>query len=221
MTRILAIDTTAEIGSLALLEDVELREELLIKSEDGFAQLLFAHIDRLLKRHGWPLDSIGCFAAAAGPGSFTGVRVGLTAAKGFAETLGKRAVGVSNLEAIASFGHAELRAPVCDARRGEVYGAVYRSDGTVEQEERVLRFGEWLAHLPATAELISPTPSLFAPMLRGTRFEEREFTQAPRGLAAAVGRIAAVRHSVLGDPVAMDANYVRRSDAELFWRDRS
>jgi tRNA threonylcarbamoyladenosine biosynthesis protein TsaB len=220
MTRILAIDTTADIGSLALLEDAELREEILLKSEDGFAHLLFAQIDLLLKRHGWPLDSIGCFAAAAGPGSFTGVRVGLTAVKGFAETLGKRAVGVSNLEAIASFGHAELRAPVFDARRGEVYGAVYRSDGTLEQEERVLKFGEWLAHLPATAELISPTPALFAPMLRGTRFEGQEFTHAPRGLAAAIGRIAAGRHAASGDPLALDANYVRRSDAELLWRDR-
>lgn len=220
MTRILALDTTADIGSLALLEDSALCEEVLLKSEDGFAHLLFAQIDLLLRRYGWPLASIGCFAAAAGPGSFTGVRVGLTTAKGFAETLGVPAVGISNLEAIASFGTADLRAPVFDARRGEIYGAVYRRDGTIVQDEQVRKFGDWLAHLPEGVELISPTPALFAPMLRGTPFEQAGFTEAPRGLAAAIGRIAALRQASVGDPVGLDANYVRRSDAELLWRDR-
>ena len=70
------------------------------------------------------LEEIDCFAAASGPGSFTGVRVGLAAVKGLAEALGKPAVGISNLRALSLFGKAALRAVVLDARRGEVYGAV-------------------------------------------------------------------------------------------------
>ena len=68
-----------------------------------------------------------CFAAASGPGSFTGVRVGLAAVKGLAEAAGKRVVAVSNLRALAFFGSAPLRATVIDARRGEVYAALYNS----------------------------------------------------------------------------------------------
>lgn len=220
MIRILAMDTTADIGSLALMEDGELREEVLLKSADGFAHVLFAQIELLLRRHDWPLESIDCFASAAGPGSFTGVRVGLTAAKGFAETLGKRAAGVSNLAAIASFGTRELRAPVFDARRGEIYGAVYHRDGSLVQEERVMRFLDWLGQLPAGVELLSPQPDLFQPVLSGTAFSNHAITGTPRGLAAAIGRIAAARFNESGDPVALDANYVRRSDAELLWKDR-
>ncbi|MCS7023353.1 MAG: tRNA (adenosine(37)-N6)-threonylcarbamoyltransferase complex dimerization subunit type 1 TsaB [Bryobacteraceae bacterium] len=219
MRRILAIDTAGDIGSLALMEDGELREEVVLKSDDGFAHFLFSQIEVLLKRHDWSLGSIDCFAAAAGPGSFTGVRVGLTAAKGFAETLGKPAAGFSNLAAIASFGSASLRAPVFDARRGEVYGAVYDLRGRLVQPECVTPFREWLARLPEEVEILSPQAELFQPMLAGTRFAHHLITPTPRALAAAIGRMAATLDLSRADPLILDANYVRRSDAEMFWKD--
>ncbi len=79
---------------------------------------------------------VDCFAAASGPGSFTGVRVGLACVKGLAEALGKPAVAVSNLRAIASFGTAPWRAVVLDARRGEIYGAVYDAAGGSSRRKR-------------------------------------------------------------------------------------
>ena len=82
-------------------------------------------LESLLRRHDWPLGSIDVFAAAAGPGSFTGVRVGLTAAKGLADAMGRGAVAVSNLQALAAFGVSDARGVVMDARRGEIYAAVY------------------------------------------------------------------------------------------------
>ena len=163
-----------------------------------------------------------CFAAASGPGSFTGVRIGLASIKGLAEATGKPAVAVSNLAAMARYGSAALRAVVLDARRGEVYGAVYDACGAVVAAETVMPFTAWLRTLPeGEIEFVATDFSPFAAALEGTRFAGAVVTTVPRALAAAVGRIAYERWRAghAADPAAIDANYVRRSDAELFWKE--
>jgi len=220
---ILALDTTHEFGSIALLEGAELVEEVLLHSPDGFGHVLFEHLDRLLRHHNRCADEMACFAAASGPGSFTGVRVGLACVKGLAEAAERKVVAVSNLEAIALFGSAAQKATVLDARRGEIYGAVYGATGEVLREPVVTRFPAWLETLPAgEIEFLSTDFEPFRSALTGTRFETSHITTAPRALAAAVGRIAYERWSagLALDPAAIDADYVRRSDAELFWKDR-
>ncbi|MBV9155995.1 MAG: tRNA (adenosine(37)-N6)-threonylcarbamoyltransferase complex dimerization subunit type 1 TsaB, partial [Acidobacteriaceae bacterium] len=92
---ILALDTSSEFGSLALRPNGQLVAELSLHSTEGFAHLIFPAIEQILTRAGIRLSEIDCFAAASGPGSFTGVRVGLSAVKGLAEATGKRAIGVS------------------------------------------------------------------------------------------------------------------------------
>jgi len=220
--RILAVDTTSEFGSLALVEAGRVVEELLLHSPDGFAHVLYAQLERLLERHDWSVRQIDCFASAAGPGSFTGVRVGLAAVKGLAEAAGKPLVAVSNLQALAWFGTRGLRATLLDARRGEIYAAVYDHRLRAVLEERVLKFPAWLEHLPGgDLEFVAVDFTPFQAALAGTRFERVPVTQAPRALAGAIGRIAAARLAAgeASDPAAIDANYVRRSDAELFWKD--
>jgi tRNA threonylcarbamoyladenosine biosynthesis protein TsaB len=101
---ILSIDTTHESGSLALTRGETLVEEVALQSPDGFAHVVFGEIRALLNRHDCPLSAIECFATATGPGSFTGVRVGITCIKGLAEATGRPVVGVSNLQALAMFG---------------------------------------------------------------------------------------------------------------------
>jgi tRNA threonylcarbamoyladenosine biosynthesis protein TsaB len=221
---ILAVDTTHEFGSLALLDGLELIEEMPLHSPDGFGQILFAHLRQLLDRHGRKVDEVDCFAAASGPGSFTGVRIGLVCVKGLAEATGKRVVAVSNLEALATFGTASLRAVVLDARRGEIYGAVYNDHGEAVLGETVGPFPEWLGSLPGgEIEFISPDFRPFAQALAGTRFEHARVTIAPRAIASALGWIACLRwrEGRAADPATIDANYVRRSDAELLWKDQS
>ena len=115
---------------------------------EGFGKVLYGQLTRLLHDAGWALDEIDCFASAAGPGSFTGVRIGLAAVKGLAEATGKPAAAVSNLQAVAWFGAAPLRAAVLDARRGQVYGAVYNAKLEVVSPEIVEAFPKWLASLP-------------------------------------------------------------------------
>jgi len=219
---VLAVDTTHEFGSLALARGGQTIEEVLVRAPDGFGHVIYGHLARLLDGQCVKLAAIDCFAAASGPGSFTGVRVGLACVKGLAETAGKPAVAVSNLQVLASFGTAGLRAVVLDARRGEVYGAVYDDAAKLVTPEVVARFPAWLATLPAgELEFVSPDFTPFHALLAGTRFEHARVVTAPRALAAAIARLALARllHGEASDPAALDANYVRRSDAELFWKE--
>ena len=160
--RLLAIDTTSEFGSLALFlggaNDGQVVEEVALHSPDGYAHVMFPEIEALLSRHNLKITDIEGFAAAAGPGSFTGVRVGLTAAKGLAEATGRKVVAVSNLQAIASFGTRALRAPVIDARRGDIFGAVYDADLQLVAPEVVMKSDDWLRALPEGAEVMNDTP---------------------------------------------------------------
>jgi tRNA threonylcarbamoyladenosine biosynthesis protein TsaB len=198
---LLAIDTTSEFGSVALADGDRVLEEVGMHSPDGYAHVIFPEIERLLERHKLKITDIEGFAAAAGPGSFTGVRVGLTAAKGLAEATGRQMVAVSNLQAIASFGTRALRAPVIDARRGDIFGAVYDADLRQVAPEVVMKFEDWSRTLPEDAEVMKDAPKL---------------------LAGAIAKIAAkcFAAGLAQDPAEIDANYVRRSDAELMWRDK-
>ncbi len=207
---ILALDTTGESGSIALVAaDGCVIEEVALESSDGFAHVVFVAIEELLERHGVTINDIEVFASASGPGSFTGVRVGLTAVKGLAEATGRKVIGVSNLQALATFGTHELRATLIDARRGEIYGAVYNAALELVCDEVVMKADAWLASLPGgDTEIISHGYPL-----------NRHVTRASGELAGAVGRIAAFKPKLARDPAEIDANYVRRSDAELLWKE--
>ena len=185
---ILAMDVCNEVGSIALLDGARLLEERRLESPDGFGHTLFGAIDELLAAHGVPLSAIDLYAVATGPGSFTGVRIGLTAAKGLAFASEKPLAGVTNLEALASLGIGPLRAPVFDARRGDVYAAVYDDALGV-----------------VVPPMVCPIDAF--PIGAATRIDAGPL------LAAAVGRLAAQRGGV--HPAAVDATYVRPSDAEL------
>jgi tRNA threonylcarbamoyladenosine biosynthesis protein TsaB len=199
MPYILALDTTTDPGSIALADGARLIEETVLTAPDGYGDVLFLEIQKLLERHSLTLRDIECFASASGPGTFTGVRAGLTAVKGLAEATGRSVVGVSNLQAVAWFGSGDLRAPYLDARRGEVYGGVYDAQLRPVQEEVVMKYDDWLAALPGVA----------VPM------------QQLHPLARAIAAIAweRLRAGQAQDPAELDANYVRRADAESMWRE--
>jgi tRNA threonylcarbamoyladenosine biosynthesis protein TsaB len=211
---ILSIDTTSEFGSIALTDRGRVVEEVLLHSPDGFGHILFPQIEKLLARRGVSVSEMDCFAAASGPGSFTGVRIGLAALKGLAEAASKPAVAISNLRVLAFFGTAPFRATVFDARRGEVYGAVFNAALEAVVEEAVMKFPAWLQTLPASDfEFISTDFSPFQSFVDAGV----PVVTAPRALAAAIGQIAWMefRGGRASDPAEIDANYIRRSDAEL------
>src|SRR6202167_2397530 len=125
---ILALDTSSPTGSLAVLRDENVIGVVSTLAEETYSSRMFRHLEFLLQELSLKLDQFDLFAVAAGPGSFTGLRVGLAAAKGWAEVYQKPVVGISVLEAIAAQSHsnASVVVPVLDAHRGQVYFGVYR-----------------------------------------------------------------------------------------------
>jgi len=193
---ILALDTTTDLTSVAVRRDgVAAAEEVLVAA-DGQSHVIFQMIQAALEKAQVALSDVDCFASAVGPGSFTGVRICLAAAKGLADATGKPVAGVSNLRALASFGSAELRNPVLDARRGQIYTAIYGADLSLTGEELVVAAAEW-----KVAEGV-----------------EQISVKVP--LAAAIALCAEMDGpGKWQDGAALDAHYVRRSDADSVWTD--
>lgn len=214
---VLAIDTSGEHAGLALLEGDRLTESA-IHSPDGHSYRLLGEIQTLLRRAGTRLEAVDIFAAAAGPGSFTGVRVALSAAKGFAMALGKPMAAVSNLRALAWFGERPLRAVAVDARRGDSYVALYDARLQLVRPEVVAKLETWLGTLsaagaPEDIEIITGEAAHLAGRVAGIPLRVIE----PGSLARAVAHLASGQAV---DPALTDANYVRRADAEMNWVDR-
>ncbi|MBV8071725.1 MAG: tRNA (adenosine(37)-N6)-threonylcarbamoyltransferase complex dimerization subunit type 1 TsaB [Acidobacteriaceae bacterium] len=198
---ILALDTTSEFGSVAIRCAGRTVAETAIHAPDGFAHVLFPAVNKILQDAGLTVADIDCFAAASGPGSFTGVRIGLSTIKGLAEATRRPVAGISNLRALSSFGRSHVRAVVLDARRGEVYAGIYTSD--LEPVG-----GEVVSALDAWKRTLDP----------GLEYEFVFAGHPPRPLAAAVALCAELDYGKNRwlDAAELDANYVRRSDAELF-----
>jgi tRNA threonylcarbamoyladenosine biosynthesis protein TsaB len=213
----LALDTTGDFGSIALADESGVRQEVLLHQPQGFSGVIFPAISALLEQQDVTLRDIELFGAASGPGSFTGVRIGLAAAKGLAETLGRTVCAVSNLRALSTFGSRALRATVIDARRGEVFAAVYDAAGNAVVAEQVISFPKFLAQLSGLdLEWICQDFTPFERALAGTDFARIPVISAPKAIAGAIAAIAMKAGG--SDPVSIEANYVRRSDAELLFR---
>jgi tRNA threonylcarbamoyladenosine biosynthesis protein TsaB len=225
--RILAVDTSTRRGSLAVAEDERLLGVVSTATAETYSSRMFRQLDFLLAELKLTLAEMDLFAVVAGPGSFTGLRVGLAAVKGWAEVFAKPVAAVSGLEALAAQSRAARVAAVMDARRGQIYGGLYlRTDAGLvrESDDVVMTLDEFLAQLPAGAEadvtFATPEPLLLAATLAATRFASRPVEQVSDVLAPVVARLGLerARRGELLDALALDAHYVRRSDAELLWK---
>jgi tRNA threonylcarbamoyladenosine biosynthesis protein TsaB len=130
--RILAMDTTTGSGSVAILDDGGLVAEINSHSPSSHSARLLRSVDHLLGLAAWTIRDIEGFAVAAGPGSFTGIRIGLSTIQAFAFASGKPVAPVSSLTALAvklRDTGGRLLCPLLDAKKGEVYGALYEPDG--------------------------------------------------------------------------------------------
>jgi tRNA threonylcarbamoyladenosine biosynthesis protein TsaB len=200
----LAVDTAGEIGSIALAEDDRILGQVRLESPGVVGQTLFGELEKLLARCGVRLANVDLYAAGCGPGSFTGVRIGVAAVKGLAEVAGKPALGISNLAALAACGSAELRAPIIDARRDQVFAAVFDRAGGEVIPPAVMGLSDFAALVGERAvEWVT------------TGFDiGRAATVAPPELAGVMAKLARERYraGAVCDPAAMEAEYVRRPD---------
>ena len=136
--KILALDSTAKVASVALCEDGQLLGEYTINNGNTHSETLLPMVESLLKIFDLSIDDIDAFAVAAGPGSFTGVRIGVATVKGLAFDTNKPCFGISTLEALAKNPSIPngLVCPVMNARRNQVYTALFRANG--EAIERLI-----------------------------------------------------------------------------------
>ena len=216
---LLALDTTARRGSITLLRDGELAGTRLLESGAGPGEILFTLIEDLLSSAGLRYADVDAFAAAAGPGSFTGIRVGLAAVKGLAEAFGKPVAAVSTLAALAAGGEGPLRAPVLDGRRGEVFTGLFTAELEAVVAEQAARWEEYLPNVPPEATFIGRDVGMFDPAGVAPLPPDRP-RRIVDSLAPAVASLAArrLRQGLAQLPEEVDANYVRRPDAERNWR---
>jgi tRNA threonylcarbamoyladenosine biosynthesis protein TsaB len=219
--RILAIETSGTAGSLAALHDDNLLAELMLDTASRSARSLAPGIAALLRQVGWRPNEVDVLAVALGPGSFTGLRVGVTTAKTFAYATGAGCVGVGTLEVIAeqaAVSAGGLVTPVIEAQRGDVYTALYQRTAAGSLDSRqspvILSADEWLATLADGRLASGPALETLADRLPPNASVALPPQWPPT--AATVGRLAYRKH-VAGqrdDIWRLTPLYLRRSAAE-------
>jgi tRNA threonylcarbamoyladenosine biosynthesis protein TsaB len=233
---VLAIDTSSPTSSVAVLRDAELLGVISTRTDEDHSSRIFRQIELLLRELSLKLNEFDVFAVSTGPGTFTGLRVGLTAVKGWAEAYAKPIAAISGLEALASqcqSRSARTVVPVVDARRAQVYFGRYVREGSASPKLRLegaeqvappeLFFEELGKQAnPAALVIVTPHPALVSSLqqkFRELRPSTPEFAieEAPGVLAPYIGRLAYGRaqEGRLLDSLQLDANYIRRADAEV------
>lgn len=223
---ILGIETATMTGSVALLTEHSLLAEETVNTKTTHAERLISAIDHVCAAASLMLREIDGIAVSAGPGSFTGLRIGVTTAKTLAYALRKPIVAVSSLDALASqFLYSSLLiCPILDARKKEVYAACYRNSAA--QARRISDYAV-LSPRSLAQDLHEPTLFLgdgviaYQQQLEAALGERALFADPahllPRGsLVAKLGldRLAAGEQD---DAFALTPRYLRKSDAEIHW----
>lgn len=182
--RVLAVESAAAIGSAAILENEKRLAELTLDTGNTHSESLLPTVDALLRLTGLALTDIDLFAASVGPGSFTGIRIGVATIKGLAFGSDRCCLGVSSLEALAYrlLGADTLVCPVLNARRRQVYTALFRAQG-----------GQLLRLTPDALLQVDELDALLAPYGEPVTFV---------GDACALAR-GAVRHPTVTPPFAL------------------
>jgi len=212
---LLAADTSGKHGSIALAQcgpgnACEVLEIVPLAGGTFSAQLI-PQIAGLLEKHGFSKHDIDGFAVASGPGSFTGLRVGLAAIKGLAEVLHKPIAALSLLEAVAEGKSGKIFAAV-DAGRGEVYVGEFDGGRRTSFGEQLLTRDEFLATTHGKA-VVTPDPWV----VKAVASAGCDLVLIERPRSDAIARIGwkRIQAGQTVSPEELDANYIRRSDAEM------
>jgi tRNA threonylcarbamoyladenosine biosynthesis protein TsaB len=220
---ILALDTSTTSCSVALTIGDRLAAETILSLERTHASMLLRVVDSLLAAAGLELKDIDGFAAAIGPGSFTGLRVGVATVKGLALATGKPVCGFSSL-AMLAMNISGASYPVCpmfDARKKEVYAALYDCRGLPVPiiEDCVVAPGELLERLDETTIFVGEGAIAYRDQIVGRMGEKAIFAPFPLNLPrASCGAVLAGIAFAEGKgitPAALLPRYIRPSEAEL------
>jgi tRNA threonylcarbamoyladenosine biosynthesis protein TsaB len=218
---LLAADTSGKHGSIALARGDESSFEAIevVPLAGGtFSAQLVPQIADLLSRHGFSKHNLDAFVVASGPGSFTGLRVGLAAIKGLAEVLQKPIAAVSRLEVLAVSARTEGNVVAAlDAGRGEAYAGEYEvGAGQARLERESLLNEEELVALVRGKLAVVVTPDKVVTDWAQKHGLAVLTVEHPRGDALARIGLKKLLAGKTVPPADLEANYIRRSDAEVF-----
>jgi tRNA threonylcarbamoyladenosine biosynthesis protein TsaB len=227
LMKILSIDTSTSAGSITLSDDDRLIGEINIDCEQTHSVRMLLGIETLLKSAGFSLSLLDAFAAICGPGSFTGLRIGLTTIKGLANCFSKPIIPITGFEAwVEKFAERQgVIVPVIDARRGEVYASVYRrSAGQLERLSAgvVERAGPYFADLSYPEACFvgwgaSQYQTLILSHNRPGWCVQLDDPFLGRPMCRLAWRKA--KSGELVSATELQAYYLRKSDAELNWKE--
>lgn len=227
---ILGIETSTKTGSVAVVSEQGVVAQYTLNIEVTHSERLMSTVDRVLKDTGLTIADLSGFAVAIGPGSFTGLRIGISTIKGLAFATGKPVAAVPTLQALA--GNLPFSTfPVCpmlDARKNEVYAALYKFDGTslarISAEEAIplleldgkitektIFTGEGSRLYQIAIRNIFGDRAVFAPLA----------ATVPSAAVIAEMGLSMIASGMNTDPDSLVPLYIRRPEAEVAWEKKS
>ena len=216
---LLSVDTSGKQGSIALAQcgpDAECAIIAVVPLAGGtFSAQLIPQIADLLAENGFTKQNIGAFAVVSGPGSFTGLRVGLTAIKALAEVLRRPIAAISLLQAVAYASGKKGRVlAALDAGRNEIYAGQYQLEASVEMlSERLQTQDEFLSSASGSV-IVTPDASIVQ-LARSSNLGVEQIERPRSDVVARLG-YRKIRAGEIVSPEDLEANYIRCTDAEIF-----
>ncbi|MGO9376925.1 MAG: tRNA (adenosine(37)-N6)-threonylcarbamoyltransferase complex dimerization subunit type 1 TsaB [Dissulfurispiraceae bacterium] len=222
--KLLAVETATMLGGVAIMDGMTLVAESRINVKVTHSERLLNEIDHVLSVAGMDLGDIDAFGVSVGPGSFTGLRVGLSTIKGLVYATGKKFVAVPTLEAFAwniPFSSYQV-CPLLDARRKEVYGAIFRwsdNDFIRVVNEQAVKICNLLPRIELPTVFLGEGAILNRETIEST-LGEKAFLGAPQHMVPSPANVAALcmRRAMtnnFSDAMTAVPAYLRRSEAEM------
>ncbi len=222
INKILAIDTASNSCSAGVFEKDSILSELCVNTDVTHSKNLMSMIDTALKLAGLKIGDMDAIAAVKGPGSFTGLRIGISAAKGLALAAEKPLIGISSLEALAmgasKFAGQLLICSMIDARRGEVYFAGYKYKENLlfpELEKQAVKPEKALLQINEPAVFVGDGVSKYKDLITSKLKEKALFLGGEFDIIRAfyVSQLAMLKNADEFSDIIPD--YIRKSDAEM------
>lgn len=228
---ILAIDTATLVSSVAIIDNNKLLAELTLQTKLTHSEVLMPHIQHILAMTKLKLNDLSGIAVSIGPGSFTGLRIGLTTAKSLAYAAKLPIVGVSTLAALATQYPVPgiYIAPLLDAQKGNVYTALYRWEANELTEVVAPMVEAFDLALEKRKNLELPTVFIGESAVKqqaaisaagGNIFVAKVHTIMPRAAGVGLLGINMLNAGVRDDVMTLKPIYIRRSEAEELWEKR-
>lgn len=222
--KILAVDTATQSCSVAIIDTGSLSAELTTVNDQTHSKHLMDLIHAVLRLAGFRIGDMGGFAVTLGPGSFTGLRIGISTVKGLAQALDKPVVGISSLDTLAwqCTDRTYLICPLLDARKGEVYFATYRLDNDrliPKSTERVKPPEKAVQDIKEPCVFVGNGAQLYRKDIKAALGNMAYFALGGQNIirASSVAFLSVDRFETHNtDEVAsLVPHYIRKSDAEL------